>query len=407
MSGARLGNLCGRRGGALVAALVVGCALAGALGCATPPRPRELDAYEALKKGSNTQEAAKRSPDLVSSSDKLGAKASDEWQSNDLEESRRDALMAQIKLKTALALTEQDKLKAKIERLSGEQAASEEELASVSKDLASETEKLTLLQKYLDARKTADADNARLSQQMSADQQKAAAEQQLLSQQLATEQKIAAAQLSLHTAETVDAAKYANAEYHAATDMLDKAQAELKESAFAAAQASAEVAKNNADRAIEAAKPQYESASQTSENKMRDEALAHDAAGIAGITVRIERRGELQRLVLAASDLFTKKSTTLATGHDDVLDSLASLIKKYPSYPVQVVGHTDSRGRSGELIALSAARSQAVFSALVARGVESRRLMTSGLGGDEPIADNHSLAGRAKNNRVEIVFLYH
>jgi outer membrane protein OmpA-like peptidoglycan-associated protein len=392
-------------GAALV--VVASAVVASAVGCATPPRPRELDSYEALKRTSNTTDATKRAPDLVTSSDKLGAKANEEWQSNDLEESRRDAIMAQIKLKTALALTEQDKLKAKIETLSGEQAASQEELASVSKDLASETENLALLQKYLDARKTADADKARLSQQMTADQQKADAEQQRLSQQLATEQKIAAAQLSLHTAETVDANKYASGEYRAATDMLDKAQAELKDAAFAAAQASADIAKKNADQAVELSKPQYEQAEQASQNHVRDEALAHDAAGIAGVTVRIERRGELQRLVLAASGLFTKKSTELAPGHDDVLDNLATLIKKYPSYPVQVVGHTDTRGKSSELIALSAARSQSVFSGLVARGVEAHRLMTSGMGGDEPIADNHSTAGRAKNNRVEIVFLYH
>src|SRR5262249_53543300 len=128
--------------GALVAAL--------ALGCATPPRPRELDAYDALKKDPSVGSAAKRSPELVTSADKLGTKATEEWQSNDLEESRRDALMAQIKLKTALSLAEQDRLKAKIEKLSSDQAAAEEELASVSKDLASETEKLSLLQKSLE-----------------------------------------------------------------------------------------------------------------------------------------------------------------------------------------------------------------------------------------------------------------
>jgi outer membrane protein OmpA-like peptidoglycan-associated protein len=383
-----------------LAALLAGAVAAA---CATPPRPRELDAYEALKKTSNTQEAAKRAPDLMASSDTLGAKARDEWASNDLEESRRDALMAQVKLKTALALAEQDRLKAKIEKLSGEQAAAEEEYASVAKDLASETEKLVLLQKYLDARKAADADKAKLSQQMNAEQ----AEQQRLSQQLATEQKIAAAQLSLRTAETVEAPKYASAEFRAATDMVVKAQAELKANAYAAAQASAEVAKKNADHAVELAKPQYEQAEQASQNKVRDQALEHDATGIVGVAVRIDKRGELRMLVLAVSDLFAKKTTSLAPGHDDVLDGLANLIKKYPTYPVQVVGHTDNKGKPSELVALSAARSQAVMTALVARGVDASRLMPNGVGGDEPIADNHSSSGRAKNNRVEIVFLYH
>jgi outer membrane protein OmpA-like peptidoglycan-associated protein len=387
---------------------LAGLALAGAVaGCATPPRPRELDAYEAIKRNPTVPEATKRSPDLVGASDALGLKATEEWQSNDLDESRRDALMAQIKLKTAIALADQDRLKAKVETLSAQQAAAQEEFASVSKDLASETEKLNLLSKYLDARKTADSDKAKLSEQMTSDQQKAQAEQQRLSQQLTTEQMIAAAQLSLHTAETVAADKYASAEYRAATDMLAKSQVELKDGAFSAAQASAEIAKRNADKSTELAKPQYEQAEQTSQNKARDEALAHDAAGLSGVTVRIERRGDLQRLILTVSDLFVKKQTAVSPGHDGVLDSLAGLINKYPSYPVQVVGYTDNRGKSGELMALSAARAQAVYSALASRGVEARRLMVSGLGGDEPIADNKSSSGRAKNNRVEIIFLYH
>ena len=389
----------GALGGALVVALT--------LGCATPPRPRELDAYDALKKNPSLPEATKRAPDLVTSSDKLGAKATDEWQSNDLEESRRDALMAQIKLKTALSLAEQDKLKAKIEKLSGQQAAAEEELASVSKDLASETEKLALLQKYLDARKTADADKQLLSQQLSSDQQKAEAENQRLSQQLVTEQKIAAAQLALHTAETVEASKYASAEYRAATDMLDKAQGELKASAFAAAQASADVAKKNADQAAELSKPRYEQAEEASKNLARNDELSRDASGVPGVSVRRERRGDLQLLMIAVPDLFVKKQTTMTSGHDAVLDGLAALINKYPAYPVQVIGYTDNKGKSGELLAISAARAQTVYGALVSRGVEARRLMPSGKGSEEPLEDNHSAAGRAKNNRIEIVFMYH
>lgn len=393
-----------RRTGAMVV-------LAGAIGvaCATPPKPRELELFDTLRKTNeaNLPEAAKRSPDLTAEADRRSAVARDEWQSNDLPECRRDALIATIKLKSALAIYEQEQLKAKIQSLSGQQAQAEEESAGLSKDLASEQEKLALLQKYVEARKTADADQKRLSEQMSNEQQKAQAEQQRLSQQLVTEQKIAAAQLAMRTADTVEAGRYASAEYTAAGDLLAKSSAELKQNDFTAAQASAEVAKKNADRAAELAKPQYEQAAQSNENKARNEALARDAPTITGVKVRIDPRGDLQRLVIVIPELFKKRDPNIAPGHDGILDGVATLLKKYPSYPVQVIGYTDNHGKSNELIAISAARAQAVYSALAERGVEVKRLMVSGLGGEEPFVDNKSASGRAKNNRVEIVFMYH
>jgi outer membrane protein OmpA-like peptidoglycan-associated protein len=368
--------------------------------CATPPKPRELEAYDTLRRSNNLQEAGKKSPDLVAGAEKLGEKAHEEWQSNELQDSRRDALMAQVKLKTALTLAEQDQLKAKIQALSQDQAQAEEQYADVAKDLASEQEKLTLLQKYV-------TEKARLSQQMNSAQEKAEAEQQRLSQELLSQQKIAAAQLSLRTAETVEAAKYAKSEYSAASDMLAKADADLKQNDYAGAQASAEMAKKNADRAIEVAKPLYEQAEEASQNKARDDALARDAAAITGVNVKLERRGDLQRLVLVVPELFEKRKPDIMPGHDAVLTALAELLKKYPTYPVQVIGYTDNRGKPSELLAISAARAQAVYSALASRGVEVRRLNPSGLGGEEPYVDNKTSSGRAKNNRVEIVFLYH
>ena len=155
------------------------------------------------------------------------------------------------------------------------------------------------------------------------------------------------------------------------------------------------------------AKPEYEKAEESSQDKARNEALAHDAPSIPGAKVRIDPRGDLQRLVIIIPEIFTKREPNIAPGHDGTLDAVANLLKKYPSYPVQVVGYTDNRGKSTELIAVSAARAQAVYSALAERGVETKRLMISGLGGEEPFVDNKSAAGRAKNNRVEIVFLYH
>jgi outer membrane protein OmpA-like peptidoglycan-associated protein len=378
--------------------------LAGLLAaCATPPKPRELEAYDKLRAGANLPEVKKRSPDLVNESEKRGSKATEEWQSNDLEESRKDALLAHVKLKTAIALYDQEQLKAKIQALSAQEAQAEEEYAGLAKDLASENEKVALAQKYVEARKSADTEKQRLSQQMSSAQ----AEQQKLKQQMASEQRVSEAQLALRTAETVEASKYAKAEYGAASDMLAKAEADLKSGDYAGAQADAGEAKKNADRATEIAKPLYEQAEQATQGKERNDALSKDAAAIMGASVKLERRGDLQRLVVVVPALFEKRQTGIAPGHDGVLDALATLIKKYPSYPVQVIGYTDNRGKSGELVAISAARAQSVFSALASRGVEARRLMVSGLGGEEPFVDNKSAAGRAKNNRVEIVFLYH
>lgn len=371
--------------------------------CSTPPKPTALVSYEDLKRDPGIEDARRRFPDLVGSSDQYGDRATKEWESNNLEDSTRAALLAEIKLKTALARNSQEQSKARLQTVTADQAKADETLASVEKDLAAVTEQVKLMEKNVQS----EADKKRLQEQLATDQKRASDEHEKMAQQLVTEEKRAAAQLALRTADTVEAGKYAPAEYGAASSMLAKADAEIKQGNWQAAQASLDVAKGRAERAAEISKPSYEQAAQATQNKARDEALARDAAALPGVTVRIERRGELQRLVIAIQDLFARSQTTLQAGRDDSLEPVARLISKYPSYPVQVVGHTDNRGKPGELIALSQARAQSVFSSLVSKGVEARRLMVSGQGPNEPIADNKSGPGRAKNSRVEIIFLYH
>ncbi|MES1165272.1 MAG: OmpA family protein [Verrucomicrobiota bacterium] len=371
--------------------------------CATAPKPAALTAYEELQRNPNIEDTRKHFPDLVASAEQYGQKADEEWKSNNIDDSTKAASMAEIKLKTALSRYEQDKGKARLQALAAEQAKADETLADVEKDLAGMNEQLKLMQKMAEA----EADKKKLSEQIASQVQKSEDEKQRLSQQLVTEQKRTAVQLALRTADTVDASQYAAAEYGAATSMMAKADAEMKQSNWGAAQASLEVAKARAEKATEIAKPAYEQAAQATQNKARDESLARDAAALPGFSVRLERQGELQRLVIAIQDLFSKGQTNLLAGRDESLNSIAKLINKYPSYPVQIIGHTDNKGRSGELIALSQARAQSVFSSLIAKGVEARRLMVSGQGPNEPIADNKVAAGRAKNTRIEVIFLYH
>jgi outer membrane protein OmpA-like peptidoglycan-associated protein len=235
-----------------------------------------------------------------------------------------------------------------------------------------------------------------------------AADKKTSEEKLSTAEKVAEAELALKTAETVNAAKYAPEVYKQAKEILAKAQSEMQAGQMQQAQTSAGIAQKTAENATAVAKPGYARDSQVEENRKKADALFAEAARLPGVTARTDTRGSLHRVVISipADLLFVKRQTVIAPGKGLVLDPVAELIKKkeYQDFPVQIIGHTDSRGAAqSALLAMSGARAQSVFNALITRGVDARRLMASGQGGAEPIADGRN---RASNFRVEVVFLY-
>ena len=66
------------------------------------------------------------------------------------------------------------------------------------------------------------------------------------------------------------------------------------------------------------------------------------------------------------------------------------------------VGHTDSIGTDAYNQKLSVRRAEAVKAYLVSKGIEKNRVYTEGKGEKQPVADNKTADGRAKNRRVEI-----
>src|SRR5574343_143323 len=85
-----------------------------------------------------------------------------------------------------------------------------------------------------------------------------------------------------------------------------------------------------------------------------------------------------------------------------VLDRFATTLNQNPVTTVRIVGHTDNVGSDAVNNPLSVNRAAATRDYLVSRGVAGNRIAIDGRGSREPIADNGTPAGRAKNRRVEI-----
>jgi len=84
------------------------------------------------------------------------------------------------------------------------------------------------------------------------------------------------------------------------------------------------------------------------------------------------------------------------------LDDLISKIKTINLEVVIAVGHTDSVGTDAYNQKLSVRRAEAVKAYLVSKGIEKNRVYAEGKGEKQPVADNKTKEGRAKNRRVEI-----
>ncbi|MEM6623461.1 MAG: OmpA family protein [Pseudomonadota bacterium] len=90
-----------------------------------------------------------------------------------------------------------------------------------------------------------------------------------------------------------------------------------------------------------------------------------------------------------------------------VLDRLAAVALRCLNssrLSLRILGHTDAQGAQAANQALSEARAKAVLAALSDRGVRDSAMRAEGLGESQPIADNDTAEGRAKNRRIEFAF---
>ena len=107
--------------------------------------------------------------------------------------------------------------------------------------------------------------------------------------------------------------------------------------------------------------------------------------------------------VTYASDVFfAANQAVLKAAGKAKLDDLVGKVKGINLEVIVAVGHTDSKGSDKANQAMSVRRAEAVKAYLVSKGIEKNRVYTEGKGSKQPVADNKTAEGRAKNNRVEI-----
>ena len=109
-----------------------------------------------------------------------------------------------------------------------------------------------------------------------------------------------------------------------------------------------------------------------------------------------------EKVTFAADAFFDFDKSVLKPEGKAKLDDLVSKMSGMNLEVIIAVGHTDSVGTDAYNQKLSVRRAEAVKTYLVSKGVEKNRVYTEGKGEKQPVADNKTAEGRAKNRRVEI-----
>ena len=350
-----------------------------AFGCSHLKPTSEMQEYESERKTREGEEIKIRYPELVSNADSWGGKAKEAQDDKEEEDMAYYGRVAWLWWESA-------QLRSQAEDLDAERKQLEKDTAQVEKELAEAKKREKLAKATLER-----------MQQIIALEGKVADTEEVAS----AREKISEALDAIKEAQAVDADVHAAASFKAAESKLKLATEALGKNKAKDAINYAVEAKSTADTAREEAAPKYASTEADQAKLNRQKALFDALSGVSGAE-RAMVEGGVKITIVSA---FAGNAVTIEPGMVGSFDNLAKTANEFKDFSLIVEGHTDSKGNKTKNLQLSESRAQSVMSHLAGQGVSPDRMSAVGKGSASPVADNRTKAGRAKNRRIEILFV--
>jgi len=124
---------------------------------------------------------------------------------------------------------------------------------------------------------------------------------------------------------------------------------------------------------------------------------------LRGSGVGVTRPGDAITLYLRSDVLFAPNSTTLTPRANQIITAIANITSKYDSTYLNINGYTDTAGQQDKNLQVSQARADAVAKALIAAGVDKRRVSAMGFGATRMKVPTGPNKDEPRNRRVEIL----
>ncbi len=114
---------------------------------------------------------------------------------------------------------------------------------------------------------------------------------------------------------------------------------------------------------------------------------------------------EIGKVIELNNIFFETNKSQLLSNSTEELDMILELMQTHQSIKIEISGHTDNTGTEEHNLKLSGARAKSVADYLIGKGINNERIKIKGYGSSQPIVENKTEEGRAKNRRVEIKFI--